>query len=120
MNRLAISTNPAVATCSIFNTVLASVERRTAEIGILRAIGASTSQVIGIFLLEGIFVALVGATVSGVNRRKRFQSLDEIAKYFLQLREAAKHSKYDPDTLDSIESLYETAESKALEEFFKA
>lgn len=65
-------------------------------------------------------MALVGATVSGVNRRKRFQSLDEIAKYFLQLREAAKHSKYDPDTLDSIESLYETAESKALEEFFKA
>ncbi len=52
------------ATCSIFNTVLASVERRTAEIGILRAIGASTPQVIGIFLLEGIFVALVGAAVT--------------------------------------------------------
>ena len=48
----------------IVNTVLASVERRTVEIGILRALGASTRQVIGIFLLEALVVALVGAAVT--------------------------------------------------------
>lgn len=50
--------------CSLFNTVLASVERRTKEIGILRAIGASRAQILGIFVLEGIVVALAGAAIT--------------------------------------------------------
>ena len=52
------------AMCSIFNTVLASVERRTREIGILRALGASTSGVLTMFLLEGVIVALSGGTIA--------------------------------------------------------
>ena len=54
------------AMCSIFNTLLASVERRTQEIGILRALGASTPSVLLVFLLEGIINALIGGILATV------------------------------------------------------
>lgn len=54
------------AACSIFNTLLASVERRTAEVGILRVLGASTREILTMFLLEGLFVAITGALLSSL------------------------------------------------------
>ena len=47
----------------IYNTVSASVVRRRKEIGTLRAMGASSAQVQGMFLLEASVVGLVGVTL---------------------------------------------------------
>ncbi|MGK0184269.1 MAG: putative ABC transport system permease protein [Verrucomicrobiales bacterium] len=47
----------------IYNTVSASVVRRRKEIGTLRSMGASSRQVLGMFLLEAIVVGLIGVTL---------------------------------------------------------
>jgi hypothetical protein len=52
------------AGCSIFNTLLASVERRTREIGILRSLGASSPNILAIFLLEGAINAVIGGLIA--------------------------------------------------------
>jgi putative ABC transport system permease protein len=49
----------------IYNTVSASVVRRRREIGILRSVGASRRQVMGLFLGEGLLLGIVG-TVLGI------------------------------------------------------
>jgi hypothetical protein len=48
------------------NTLLASVERRTREIGILRALGASRFNVLTIFLAEGVINTVVGGILAAV------------------------------------------------------
>jgi len=48
----------------IFNTSLASVIRRTKEIGIYKAIGASKSNILSIFINESIMTGIVGGTLS--------------------------------------------------------
>lgn len=52
-----------VAGIGITNTLVTSVVERTKEIGILRAVGATRSQVLGMFLAEGVFIGLVGAAL---------------------------------------------------------
>ncbi len=47
----------------IYNTISVSVVRRRAEIGILRAIGASRRTVFGLFLLEAVIFGMVGAGI---------------------------------------------------------
>jgi putative ABC transport system permease protein len=43
------------------NIMLVSVTQRTTEIGLLKAIGASSGQVMGLFLTEAIMLSLLGA-----------------------------------------------------------
>lgn len=50
-----------VAGVGITNTLVTSVVERTREIGILKAVGATRSQVLGIFLLEGTVIGLLGS-----------------------------------------------------------
>lgn len=50
-----------VAGIGITNTLVTSVVERTREIGILKAVGATRGQVLGIFLLEGAVIGLVGS-----------------------------------------------------------
>ncbi len=45
----------------ITNTLVTSVVERTKEIGILRAVGATRGQILGLFLMEGTFIGLVGS-----------------------------------------------------------
>lgn len=54
-----------VASIGIMNTMLTSVMERTHEIGVMKAIGAKNSDVMSIFLFEGMFISLLGG-ISGV------------------------------------------------------
>jgi len=47
----------------IYNTVSVSVVRRRAEIGILRAVGASRGMVLALFLTEALLLGLVGSVL---------------------------------------------------------
>jgi putative ABC transport system permease protein len=50
-----------VAAVGITNTLVTSVVERTKEIGILRAVGATRGQILGLFLTEGALIGVVGA-----------------------------------------------------------
>ncbi len=53
----------AVAGILIMNVMLIAVSQRTAEIGLLKAIGAPGGQIMRIFISESAMLSLVGATV---------------------------------------------------------
>lgn len=52
-----------VAAFNLIGTVLMMVLTRTRDIGILKTMGASDKSIRGIFLLEGVFVAVVGLLI---------------------------------------------------------
>nr|CBH38941.1 putative macrolide ABC transporter, permease protein [uncultured archaeon] len=52
-----------VASIGIMNTMLMSVMERTHEIGVMKAIGAKSSDVLSLFLLESSMVSLVGGVI---------------------------------------------------------
>jgi lipoprotein-releasing system permease protein len=54
-----------VAAFSIMNTMIIVTVQKRREIGMMRALGARGSQIIGVFLWQGIIVGLIG-TLSGV------------------------------------------------------
>jgi putative ABC transport system permease protein len=55
-----------VASIGIMNTMLMSVMERTHEIGVMKAIGAKSRDVLALFLLESSIVSLVGGVTGCV------------------------------------------------------
>ncbi|HDS46275.1 MAG TPA: ABC transporter permease [Methanomicrobia archaeon] len=55
-----------VASIGIMNTMLMSVMERTHEIGVMKAIGAKSSDVLTLFLMESSIVSIVGGVVGCV------------------------------------------------------
>jgi len=53
----------AVALVIVFNTVYMNVKERMYEIGVIRSIGASKTQVFWMFILESMFLGVIGTTV---------------------------------------------------------
>jgi putative ABC transport system permease protein len=54
-----------VASIGIMNTMLTSVMERTHEIGVMKAIGADSKDIMSIFLLEGTIISLLGG-IAGI------------------------------------------------------
>lgn len=52
-----------VASIGILNLMLMAVYERTREMGVLAALGVKGRQLMGMFLLEGIFIGILGATI---------------------------------------------------------
>ncbi|MBE3122647.1 MAG: ABC transporter permease [Thermoplasmata archaeon] len=52
-----------VASIGIMNTMLTSVMERTREIGIMKAIGATTQDIMSIFIIEGVLMSGVGGII---------------------------------------------------------
>jgi putative ABC transport system permease protein len=48
---------------AVWNTMTMSVRERTGEIGVLRALGMTAPEVVGLFVLEGVLIALLGGAV---------------------------------------------------------
>src|SRR5437879_8814927 len=57
----------ALVVCSfiVFNTLFMTVNERTYEIGVMRAVGTSRSQIFKIFFAAGMLIATIG-TMAGV------------------------------------------------------
>ncbi len=53
----------AVAGILIMNVMLIAVSQRRTEVGLLKAIGAPSSQIITLFLAESAFLSIIGATL---------------------------------------------------------
>mgnify|MGYP004484074825 CR=1 FL=1 len=51
------------ASLGIVNTLLMSVQERTREIGLMKALGTSGAKVFGLFSLEAVFIGLLGAVL---------------------------------------------------------
>jgi lipoprotein-releasing system permease protein len=49
-----------VAAFGIMNTLITVTVQKTREIGILKALGARTAQIVGIFLIQGMVVGIIG------------------------------------------------------------
>jgi putative ABC transport system permease protein len=82
-----------VAGVSILNIMLMSTLERTKEIGVMRAVGASRSTILRIFLYEAMILGLVGSIVGGI--------LSIFGGYFIELA-ILQSAKY----LFSIATLY--------------
>ncbi len=66
-----------VAGVLVMNVMLVSVSQRTAEVGLLKALGASQVQVQWLFLVEAVLLSLVGALAGLL--------LGQLGVYFLQV-----------------------------------
>ena len=51
---------------AVWNTMSMSVRERTSEIGVLRALGLRRRDIVGLFVLEGVVIALLGGAVGVV------------------------------------------------------
>ncbi len=52
-----------VAALSMMNTMITVTVQKKKEIGVLKAIGGSDSQIVGVFLVQGMIVGLIGSVI---------------------------------------------------------
>ncbi|MDZ7660177.1 ABC transporter permease [Fodinibius sp.] len=83
-----------VAAFNLIGTVLMMVLERTRDIGILKTIGASDKSIRGVFLLEGLFVAVVGLLI-GISLSLAFAWLQS-TYHIIPLSEQNYYMAYAP------------------------
>src|SRR5205823_5960384 len=79
---------------STFNTLLAAVVERTNELSVMRALGASRSQIVGLITTEALLLALLGSTVGIVLAMIAGHGIEYLVKDFVPL--APRHSFLSP------------------------
>jgi putative ABC transport system permease protein len=73
----------AVSLLTVFNTLLAAVVERTGELSVLRAIGASQLQVLGLISLEGLVLTAGGCAIGLALAFAGGQMLESLARHFV-------------------------------------
>jgi putative ABC transport system permease protein len=73
-----------IAALGITNTLVTNVVERTREIGILKAVGATQRQVLGIFLLEGTLIGTLGGTLGLLIARLASGPADSLVRNEIQ------------------------------------
>src|SRR5579871_2627567 len=74
-----------ISALSVFNTMLASVLERTGELGVLRAIGASRTQVFGLLALEASLLTLLGSLGGLLLTLAAGRLVEQVVKQFVPL-----------------------------------
>jgi len=74
-----------VASIGIMNTMLTSVMERTREIGIMKAIGATTRDIMSIFIIEGVLMSGVGGVIGIILGVFGSQALTLILRSFMTM-----------------------------------
>ena len=74
-----------VASIGIMNTMLTSVMERTREIGIMKAIGATTRDIMSIFIIEGVLMSGVGGIIGIILGVFGSQALTLILRSFMSM-----------------------------------
>lgn len=77
-----IAVSLVVCSFIVFNTLFMTVSERTFEIGVMRAVGSSRSQIFRIFLAEGLLIGTIGAVagvIGGLGLARLFTSVFETA-----------------------------------------
>jgi putative ABC transport system permease protein len=74
-----------VASIGIMNTMLTSVMERTREIGIMKAIGATTRDIMSIFIIEGALMSSVGGIIGIILGVFGSQALTLILRSFMSM-----------------------------------
>lgn len=95
-----------VAAFNLIGTVLMMVLERTRDIGILKTMGASDKSIRGIFLLEGLFVAVVGLLI-GVSLSLLFAWLQS-TYHIIPLSEENYYMAYAPVQPHSLDFILTT------------
>ncbi len=79
----------AISALSVFNTMLAAVLERTAELGVLRAIGASRLAIFRLIALEALLLSLVGGAAGLLLAAGGGRWVEAAVKGFVPLAPAA-------------------------------
>jgi putative ABC transport system permease protein len=74
-----------VASIGIMNTMLTSVMERTREIGIMKAIGATTRDIMSIFIIEGMLLSSLGGVIGIILGVFGSQGLTLILRSFMSM-----------------------------------
>jgi putative ABC transport system permease protein len=74
-----------VASIGIMNTMLTSVMERTREIGIMKAIGATTRDIMSIFIIEGVLMSSIGGIIGIILGVFGSQALTMILRSFMSM-----------------------------------
>ena len=76
-----------VATIGIANTMVMAIYERTREIGILKAMGASSSEIRQMFMLEAGFIGLIGGVIGLLAGWLAGLGLNRVIPIYLRYRE---------------------------------
>jgi len=69
----------------VFNTLFMTVNERTYEIGVMRAVGTSRSQIFKIFLTEGMLIGTIGAIAGVFTGLALSRAFTAVAENILQI-----------------------------------
>ena len=91
-----------VASIGIMNTMLTSVMERTREIGIMKAIGATNTDIMSIFIIEGMLVSSIGGIIGIILGVFGSQGLTVILNNFMGMGEGGSSNLTPVITLMSV------------------